>query len=583
MISEKEGISRRNVFELTLICVLAIGLIFMSQFVVAQIQSVFNSGRTNYTNYDLVDVLYDGKFNEDVGYIYNITLNHTGSTAGIENITNLTVFFWGNFVFNDDFFGGLVHESNENATGNLTGVGGGVFGGDIHAGATFYSVNATGGGFVGWNGTNETSYLYTGNRTKDVNTSWLWFNATAPNPGKFNMTVVVCYNWGADCARSNISVTINDTTAPENITFTDNNNLSLGDTRNGYTVGNYSGNLVLNVSVGDNGGAIRSVFFNITTNETGGSPNGSRYYYPASNASTSPNWWTYTLDTHDLPDGYYNVTVWVNDSNGNINITRSINITVDNTAPTGTMTCSPVDSYVGSILTCSCSSSDALSGINLAGNSYTASPSTSNAGADLTQSCTFTDNAGNSNTITSNTYTIWGSPSTTSGGSKGSAVTYTATIPQTAEDLSTKGSIETSSFSGGGVSAKTKITFKVNNEEHYLGVKSLTATSARIEIASTPVEIDLNVGEDVKRDLDGDGFYDIYVKLNGITNGKANLTITYIHEEVPAGAIPSEGGETPKIGGAVPSSSTIVWVVVVLVILALIIGVSILLRKKKRR
>lgn len=620
MVEGKEGFSRKNLIDLMFIFVFAIFIVFLLSSVVAQIASVFNAGGTNYTDYNLVDRLYGGKFNEDTGYIYNITINHTGGVAG-ENITNVTIFFWGAFVFNDDYFGGTVADSQGNATWNVTNVKNAATGdGDVFAGATFYSLN-TSGGFVGWNGTNLTSYILSGNRTVIVNNTFFWFNATAPNPGKFNMTVTMCYNWGASCQRSNISVTINDTTAPENITFSSTNLLNNSNIVN-HSVGNFSGNLLLNISTSDNGGAVRSVFFNITANNTR-EGNGTGWFYAATNASTSPNWWTYTLNTHNLPDGFYNITVWVNDSNGNLNITRSVNITVDNTAPTGTMECSPIDAYVGGIVTCTCSSTDNLVGVTSAGNIYTASPATSSSGTGITQTCTFTDLAGNAGSATSNTYNVWGT--TVDGGNGGSGGSSTTTKPVTATTsfgeitpsnpvtmtnfVSDSGvkeiKVEVSQAASGvkltvnkyesapsAVSSKSGTYKYLNIETQNLGT-SLSKATMKIQVEKSWVSNKGITKEDItlfKYDETGkkwnelttifnseDATYYYYtVELSSFSYFAiaAKEGVTVEEEEEETTTPPAE-----ETKGAMPSYW--IWIIIGVIVLAIIIGLGIKLKKKK--
>ena len=66
-----------------------------------------------------------------------------------------------------------------------------------------------------------------------------------------------------------------------------------------------------------------------------------------------------------------------------------------------------------------------------------------------------------------------------------------------------------------------------------MGVKEIKENSVIIEIASEPILIELNIGEDAKVNVNKDNYYDVYVKLNNITNSKANLILNYIHEEIP--------------------------------------------------
>ena len=78
-----------------------------------------------------------------------------------------------------------------------------------------------------------------------------------------------------------------------------------------------------------------------------------------------------SIDTRDYPDGTYNITVFVNDTAGNFNATANntdgkaelIGVVFDNSAPTGTDSCSPASVNTGGTVTCTCSPTDAQSGI----------------------------------------------------------------------------------------------------------------------------------------------------------------------------------------------------------------------------
>ena len=69
------------------------------------------------------------------------------------------------------------------------------------------------------------------------------------------------------------------------------------------------------------------------------------------------------------------------------------------------------------------------------------------------------------------------------------------------------------------------LSFKVNNETHYITIISLVSDSITIEINSTPIRTMLPVGETRFFDLDGDGWYDVSIHLKEITAGKAYITI----------------------------------------------------------
>ncbi|MCH7850120.1 MAG: hypothetical protein IH845_00570 [Nanoarchaeota archaeon] len=79
---------------------------------------------------------------------------------------------------------------------------------------------------------------------------------------------------------------------------------------------------------------------------------------------------------------------------------------------------------------------------------------------------------------------------------------------------------------------KESVNVKINGETHTVGVVELTETTALIEVSSTPQQVTLNIGEEKKFEVTNDSYYDILVSLNNITNGKADISIIYIHEKI---------------------------------------------------
>lgn len=80
--------------------------------------------------------------------------------------------------------------------------------------------------------------------------------------------------------------------------------------------------------------------------------------------------------------------------------------------------------------------------------------------------------------------------------------------------------------------SEKEIKFNVNEEEHRIVVGSVSTNSAGITIYSTPISITLSVGQEEKFDLNSDNVYDLQVRLNSISKGKANIFIQKISEEI---------------------------------------------------
>jgi len=328
--------------------------------------------------------------NEDVYNLYNFSLN---TTYGPDyNVTQINITLPSGFFFKYD----------SNAT-------------EIGQNATFTNTSS----ILTW--TNTSSWLMNGSKNNaDVA---FWFNATTTNPGDYNITVIILNTTAAgknNVTYFNISVSINDTTAPD-VYIANFSTLTPGE--------NKSGTIILNISIADNL-ALRKVYFNIT-NRSGTYQRNITY---ASN--TSARAWNASFNTVSLADGAYNITIWANDSNSNMNKSVNIPIVIDNTAPTAIISCTPTKVYTEETVTCTCSASDATSGVDSSAISYTASPSTSSTGT-FTTSCSYTDRAGNGGGIVSTTYTVEqvssGTTGTTGGGQVTAQKTQVVTITPESE------------------------------------------------------------------------------------------------------------------------------------------------------
>jgi len=375
-------------------------------------------------------------------------------------------------------------------------------------------------GSVFFNITNATSGLQ--NATYVASNSFgNYWNASIStanfNDGWYNITVY---------ANDSYAGNLNSTSQVGNVTF-DNTMLPVfaSNISSPSVSGNYSGNLVLNVSIFDVGlTKIQTVFFNIT-NATSGLQNAT---YVASNSFG--NYWNSSISTANFPGGYYNITVYANDSAGNLNSSAQIgNVTFDNTNPVAVFTCDHESITQEKTLTCSCSGTD-----NLDPNptvSFTTNPSTSTIGVQST-TCTVTDNVGRVD-VPSISYTVnsngGGSAvsggSSSSGGGGSSSVSWSNTHIVNDLDL-VKGYKKS-------YSAKERAKVIVSGQTHHVGVLEITQTSAKVEVASTPQQVTLNVGETRKFDVTDDEFYDLSVTLNTISGSKADVTILAINETIP--------------------------------------------------
>lgn len=408
----------------------------------------------------------------------------------------------------------------------------------------------------------------------------------------YNFTCVMTNNGSATTfyspAISNITI---DNTAPNVSNFyTTTNN------------GNYSGTIVLNVSADDVTIGMGAVYFNITfANCTLVAGN----FTEASNPSSL--YYNITLITTGFQDGKYNITIYANDSAGavlkngsetvtNLNSTEHIQITIDNTAPSSvtltsannsrssiTATIAIVDATTGISGTCTVDRTKAT--VTGTGTSQILREDNLVCGQSYPYIVTCTDYTSHSKSSSTTTFSTDAcSGGGTSSGS-GATATYTWTNTYTTTDTQfTEGFTKQ-------LSVNNRVRVTVSGLSHHVGVKEVTATSATIEIASEPVEVNLDVGEDAKVDVTDNGYYDIYVKLNAIVDGKADVTVMKINEEIPEGegSVDTSGDvtgdtTTPDAGEETPDEEkglTWLWIIIGILVLAAIVGGGVAVKKKQ--
>jgi parallel beta-helix repeat protein len=103
--------------------------------------------------------------------------------------------------------------------------------------------------------------------------------------------------------------------------------------------------------------------------------------------------------------------------------------------------------------------------------------------------------------------------------------------------------VDISNFEGGyskKLLVRSKITFRINNILHLVGIISLTNFSAVINVSSTPQQATFSVGDIRRFDVTGDDIYDISVNLKSIENNLAEIELKSISENVTAETISEE-------------------------------------------
>lgn len=291
---------------------------------------------------------------------------------------------------------------------------------------------------------------------------------------------------------------------------------------------------------------------------------------------------------YNIKDGWYTINVTVGpDPNSGYNYSIGRHFVFDSHAPNqSSLTCTGWKSETLSTvlkdatLTCTCSAVEDNQTVSYTYSGGTATPSTATVG-EYGISCIAMDLVGNNGTVSSLlTYNVIEDGSADAPGGSGpssSSTRITGTTFVVTEDQFTEGQTNTLEAEDG-----FKVTFQSSAAEipqvHTVKVSEVTATSAVIIIASDPISIKMNIGEEKKVDIDADGIYDVYVKLNAITDGKADVTIMQIEEEAPEGAGPVSGGTGFEDKEDAGMNWT--WIIIIIVIIILI-GAGVSLKKKK--
>ncbi|MGV8142437.1 MAG: hypothetical protein ACP5NS_02260 [Candidatus Pacearchaeota archaeon] len=257
------------------------------------------------------------------------------------------------------------------------------------------------------------------------------FNGTLLSDGYYTVNASV---WNGSTATlplntvkaGNLTTYIIDNTDPGTASF---QTLTSGNNFSTYILG---GNLNITLNAVDNLANVSNVVV-FLVNSTGSLAGNVTLY--ATQAGSTPTWFA-SLNVSHVPDGTYNLTLLVNDTAGNFNRTANgttysaqailRNMIIDNTLPVATATCSPATVDVGDAFPCSCSGSDALSGVNNTAASSTAPEGTSTPQSSGTfdYTCTIVDRVGLSKSSVA-TYTVQegGSAGSSSGGSSGGGTT----------------------------------------------------------------------------------------------------------------------------------------------------------------
>lgn len=415
--------------------------------------------------------------NESLNYIFNISVSNTGATSDL-NITQVNVTLPANFIF----------YAGSNSTDAL---------------GTFSNTSSV----LSWQ--NSTALVM--NNT----INYFVFNASYTVPGTYTINVTTV-NLTSSTLTS-ITVTILDTSMLSFVSpgVTASTNLSQTSIAVNLTSYDFAGISNIAVRLHNSSGEINS-----------------------SNSTTSPLYINFT----GLVDGTYYVNATMNDSNNNVNNTATLTIRLDTTAP---QTSSISSSKSSTTATVSWTTNEDSSSVLYYGTTTaTSSTSTNNTltsahSVDLTglsastlyyynvSSCDSLNQCNTSIQYNFTTSNSSSSSSTTGASSNDGSVSYWILTYYPTEQQQTEGYSQN-------MVVKSNMKVNVSGTYHYVGVVSLGNTSATINVSSTPQQAVLNVGNEKKFEVSGDGYYDIAVKLESVTGTLARLTVKRIHELMPA-------------------------------------------------
>ncbi len=443
----------------------------------------------------------------------------------------------------------------------------------------------------------------------------IYYNASGGAVGTSNVLVVILNDSASDTQFYNASVSIagltdgtyNFTAMTTNLTGSTQTSTGVASVKVDNTApvamlssfvslvnyGNYSdastGLILINVTVSDAISNISSVYFNLT--DSSGIEQAK--YNSTLITIGYTDYWNASVNVSSLTDGTYNMTLWVTDYAGNINNSASFTLRVDNDAPTVSLALDDSETSSTKIVfvaTISGAESGVTSSCNVSGSGVilTSVTGSGTASQTITQDevgCLSSFNY----TVTCTTYTgltgsesgVFSSLRCSSGSTSGPSSTSTWSNSYVINE----GQL-TEGYSNN-LKAKERFKFKVNSVDHSVGVKSISGNSVTLEIASTPTEISLAAGEEAKLDLNEDGYYDTYVKVESIESNQAKVMIKSVYEKVPEGAdsisvTDVEGNERPIAGdnntindeGGMSSGYWIGGIVLIIVIIAAVIAMK---------
>jgi hypothetical protein len=220
---------------------------------------------------------------------------------------------------------------------------------------------------------------------------------------------------------------------------------------------------------------------------------------------------SYYWNTSGTPDGSYLVKVVATDNISQTSFDFSENFIIDNTNPSISFSCAPLNVVSGDTITCSCSGTDATSGV--ASTVYTSSILTSSSGTYPT-TCYVTDGAGNSvsNTINYNVQSKGFFSPSSSGGSSGSTGTSSPSTSATQNNISNSISVPENEI----------VKVNVGNTNYNLTILNVGNNSVQTIFSYDGIERTISVGGEINYTI---GENIVTIKLQGIEKAGAIFNV----------------------------------------------------------
>ena len=166
------------------------------------------------------------------------------------------------------------------------------------------------------------------------------------------------------------------------------------------------------------------------------------------------------------------------------------------------------------------------------------------------------------------------------GGSGGGAppiLNNTAAQNQTSNETGQNlGSLEGGRSFNEGVGGSTSFILKGQN--HKLKIISISGNTVDLQLWSKPANVTISVGETKLVDLDGNGYNDLIIALNGITGGKANLMLAEIAETAHMAS--ANQTQTSATTQTIANKTKNMWWIWATVALVVIIIIAVVMAKK---